>query len=437
MPPIVVQNEKLLPYLTDQYDLTRLRRLRRFLERHGTLKLAPLRTHLFPAAVVTRSTSQSGYHHVWVRDNVHVSHALYVAGHMRAAAQIMSALMEFFARHRRRFEDIIDGRVTGADPMSRPHVRFNGVTLEESRETWAHAQNDALGIFLWMYCTLACEGILKPSGDERKTLTLFPRYFEAIRYWVDEDSGHWEEGRKIGASSIGMVVGGLGKLRQFLSEERSKAVPRGQSPGISDSFLNALMRRGRNELRKILPHECIQKSPAKRRRTDAALLFLVYPLEVVGEVMSGRILRDIAKSLEGPFGIKRYIGDSYWAADYKVKLDSTQRTADFSDRVEMRNTLLAPGQEAQWCLFDPIMSAAYGRRYHRTGRREYLNLQTYYFNRSLGQLTGKVKGMQELQCPEAYYLERGIYVPNDQTPLLWTQANLLVALTLMEESLSA
>jgi phosphorylase kinase alpha/beta subunit len=437
MPPIVVQNEKLLPYLTDQYDLTRLRRLRRFLERHGTLKLAPLRTHLFPAAVVTRSTSQSGYHHVWVRDNVHVSHALYVAGHMRAAAQIMSALMEFFARHRRRFEDIIDGRVTGADPMSRPHVRFNGVTLEESRETWAHAQNDALGIFLWMYCTLACEGILKPSGDERKTLTLFPRYFEAIRYWVDEDSGHWEEGRKIGASSIGMVVGGLGKLRQFLSEERSKAVPRGQSPGISDSFLNALMRRGRNELRKILPHECIQKSPAKRRRTDAALLFLVYPLEVVGEVMSGRILRDIAKSLEGPFGIKRYIGDSYWAADYKVKLDSTQRTADFSDRVEMRNTLLAPGQEAQWCLFDPIMSAAYGRRYHRTGRRGYLNLQTYYLNRSLGQLTGKVKGMQELQCPEAYYLERGIYVPNEQTPLLWTQANLLVALTLMEESLSA
>jgi len=33
-------------------------------------------------------------------------------------------------------------------------------------------------------------------------------------------------------------------------------------------------------------------------------------------------------------------------------------------------------------------------------------------------------------------MEKGIYVPNDQTPLLWTQANLLVALKLMEESLS-
>jgi len=277
MPPIVVQNEKLLPYMTDHYDPARLRQLRRFLERHGTFKFAPLRTHLFPAAVVTRSTSQSGYQHVWVRDNVHVSHAFYVVGHVRAAAQIMSALMQFFARHRRRFEDIIHGRVKGADPMSRPHVRFNGVTLQESRETWAHAQNDAIGIFLWMYSTLACEGILKPSRDERETLTLFPRYFEAIRYWADEDSGHWEEGRKIEASSIGVVVAGLGKLRQFLSKGRSKAALCKQSPGISDSFLNALARRGRNELGKILPHECIQKSPAKRRRADAALLFLVYP----------------------------------------------------------------------------------------------------------------------------------------------------------------
>jgi phosphorylase kinase alpha/beta subunit len=205
---------------------------------------------------------------------------------------------------------------------------------------------------------------------------------------------------------------------------------------VSDTFLSTLERRGRNELKRILPYECIQTSSAKKRRYDGALLFLIYPLEVVGEAMRGRILKDIAESLEGPYGIKRYVGDSYWAADYKEKLDPTQRTVDFSDRVEMRNKLLAPGQEAQWCLFDPIMSAAYGRRYQRTARRGDLALQTYYFNRSLGQLTGRVKGILEFQCPEAYYLERGRYVPNDQTPLLWTQANLLVALKLMETSLS-
>jgi phosphorylase kinase alpha/beta subunit len=320
--------------------------------------------------------------------------------------------------------------------MSRPHVRFNGATLQESRETWAHAQNDALGIFLWMYCTLACEGVVKPHRKEVETLTLFPRYFETIRYWADEDSGHWEEGRKIEASSIGAVVAGLAKLRAFLSEARASAALSDRSPQISDTYLSRLERRGRNELKRILPYECVQTSTGKKRRYDGALLFLVYPLEVVGEAMRGRILKDIAESLEGPYGIKRYVGDSYWAADYKEKLDPTQRTVDFSDRVEMRNKLLAPGQEAQWCLFDPIMSAAYGRRYQRTARRGDLTRQTYYFNRSLGQLTGKIKGIREFQCPEAYYLERGRYVPNDQTPLLWTQANLLVALKLMETSLS-
>jgi hypothetical protein len=436
MPPIVVQNEKLLPYMTDHYDLARLKQLRRVLERQGTFKLAPLRTHLFPAAVVTRSTSQSGYQHVWVRDNVHVSHALYVSGRVRAAAQTMSALMQFFARHRHRFENIIQGRVKSADPMSRPHVRFNGATLQESRETWAHAQNDALGIFLWLYCRLACEGIVKPLRNEIETLTLFPRYFEAIRYWADEDSGHWEEGRKIEASSIGAVVAGLAELREFLSQGRASAVLKGRSSQVSDAFLSRLERRGRDELKRILPSECVQTASAKKRRYDGALLFLVYPLEVVGEAMGGRILKDIAENLEGPYGIKRYVGDSYWAADYKEKLDPTQRTVDFSDNVEMRNKLLIPGQEAQWCLFDPIMSAAYGRRYQRTARKGDLTLQTYYFNRSLGQLTEKVKGIPEFQCPEAYYLERGRYVANDQTPLLWTQANLLVALKMMEKSLA-
>lgn len=437
MPPIVVQNEKLLPYLTDRYDLRSVERLRRFLERQGTFTFTPLRTHLFSAAVVTRSTRQSGYQHVWVRDNVHVSHALYITNHRRAAVRTMSALMRFFAQHRHRLEDVIQGRVNRADPMSRPHVRFNGATLRESRETWAHAQNDALGYFLWMYCTLACENLLKPSRDEIETLILFALYFDAIRYWKDEDSGHWEEGRKIEASSIGVVVAGVAKLREFLSGGLSNTKVREKSPEGFESFLKALERRGRNELGRILPSECIQKSSAKRRRSDAALLFLVYPLEVVGEAMGGRILRDIAEWLEGPFGIKRYVGDSYWAADYKDKLDATQRTVDFSRNVGMRDKLLTPGQEAQWCLFDPIMSAAYGRRYQRTGRSEYLKQQIYYFNRSLGQLTGKAKGVREFQCPEAYYLERGRYVPNDQTPLLWTQANLLVAMKLMEQSLSA
>jgi phosphorylase kinase alpha/beta subunit len=309
--------------------------------------------------------------------------------------------------------------------------------LQESGQTWAHAQNDALGYFLWMYCTLACAGLVKLSREEVETLALFPRYLEAIRYWADEDSGHWEEARKIEASSIGPVVAGLEKLGELCSSGRLASGLGHKGSKSLESFVSMLGRQGRQELGKILPYESIQNAPAKKRRYDAALLFLVYPLNVVGEAIGARILRDIAENLEGLFGVKRYLGDSYWAADYKDKLGAAQRTVDFSHSVGARNKLLTPGQEAQWCLFAPIMSAAYGRRYQRTGKQEFFRQQTYYFNRSLGQLTGQVEGIEELRCPEAYYLRRGHYVPNDQTPLLWTQANLLVAFRLMEQSHSA
>ncbi|BFU96427.1 MAG: conserved protein of unknown function [Nitrospira sp.] len=432
MPPIVVQNGALLPYMSDRYDPESLRRLKRFLEREGVFTFRPLRTHLFPAAVVDRFNRHSGYHHVWVRDNVHVSHALYVHGDVRAAGRCLSALMGFFSRHRRRFERIIGGESTPADIMSRPHVRFDGATLRESRETWAHAQNDALGYFLWMYCLLACRGVLKPTLSEVEVLGLFARYFDAIRYWTDEDCGHWEEERKIEASSIGVVVAGLAKLREFLSTGKHRR----EAAGLSDAELRVLEGCGRAQLRKILPHECIQKAPAKKRRTDAALLFLVYPLDVVGQAMGKRILTDIAEQLEGAYGIKRYVGDSYWAADYKEKLSPSQRTVDFSDTVGMRNKLLSPGEEAQWCLFDSVMSAAYGRRFQHTRRQADREYQTYYFNRALGQLTESSPGIPAFRCPEAYYLSRGRYVANDHTPLIWAHANLLVAMKLMETNLA-
>ena len=55
----------------------------------------------------------------------------------------------------------------------------------------------------------------------------------------------------------------------------------------------------------------------------------------------------------------------------------------------------------------------------------------HYFNRSLAQLTTPTEGGGELLCPELYYLRQGRFVPNDVTPLLWTQANLRVALETM------
>ncbi len=166
--------------------------------------------------------------------------------------------------------------------MNRPHIRFNGETLEENSEKWSHAQNDALGYFLWFYCRLALAGHINPQPEDWEILGLFPLYFQAIRYWQDEDSGHWEEARKIEASSIGAVVAGLREMRALMA---ARSLPMFSCAGgtVTLALLDDLSGQGRTALTQILPAECVQPDPAKRRRYDAALLFLIYPLQVVDD----------------------------------------------------------------------------------------------------------------------------------------------------------
>ena len=63
-----------------------------------------------------------------------------------------------------------------------------------------------------------------------------------------------------------------------------------------------------------------------------------------------------------------------------------------------------------------------------SGSASDLEKQIVYFNRSLAQIT------DTLECPEAYFLERGRYAPNDNVPLLWTEANLWLALSVMKRT---
>ena len=101
-------------------------------------------------------------------------------------------------------------------------------------------------------------------------------------------------------------------------------------------------------------------------------------------------------------------------------------TRDYSNDLESRNRLLErPGDEAQWCIFDPVLSVWYGHRYQRTGDPTDRAAQARHFNRSLAQVS------DDWQCPELYYLKGGVFQPNPHTPLLWTQTNLQLALTML------
>ena len=430
-----LHNPRLLDYLRYQYTPADVLRLMDFLRGAGTFHFPVLDTGLHPAAHVAHDDT-SGYASVWVRDNAHVAHAHWIDGRPDAAARVVEGLAKFFTTQAARIRAVLDGAADATDPMHRPHIRFDGRKLAEIDERWAHAQNDALGYFLWVASKLIAERQLRPSPELTTALAGTALFLDKIEYWRDEDSGHWEETRKRSASSVGTALAGLAALE--LLHERSilenELVFAGRT--LTRAKLRGMVEAGRSTLLEHLPHECVDDDPRKRRGADAALLFLIYPLEIVDDSVADRIIEVVMRDLVGDIGVRRYRGDSYWCADYKTLLAAEARCADYSDDISGRDALLRDGEEAQWCIFDPILSAAYGRRYQQTGSAEALAKQTEFLNRSLAHLTADDSRFGGLRCPESYYLEAGRYVPVDQTPLLWTQGNLLTALRMMERSLA-
>ncbi|NEQ96715.1 MAG: phosphorylase kinase [Cyanothece sp. SIO2G6] len=435
---LVIQNERLLGLLKPDYSIGDIYALLERLNQHGTFEFSALPNGLFPAAMLTDDTAYTGYANVWVRDNIHVAYAHYVIGETDVAVKTVQTLLRYFTQHRDRFDAIIQGQADPNVVMNRPHIRFNGQTLEENEEKWPQAQNDALGYFLWLYCLLVRDDLITPAIEEVSTLALFPFYFQAIEYWRDEDSGHWEETRKVEASSIGAVTAGLKVLRQVHLKPafvNHCCQYRGQL--VTLSLLDNLIAKGEQTLNAILPAECVQPAPDKNRPYDGALLFLIYPLEVVKGAIADQILDNVLTHLTRDVGICRYLGDSFWCADYKQKLSGELRTADFSDNMALRDQLLQPGEEAQWCIFDPIVSVIFGQKYQATQQPIDLQQQIHHLNRALGHVTGVDSEFGGFRCPELYHLENNRYTPSDATPLLWTQATLRIALEMMMHTLTA
>ncbi len=433
-----LHNDRIAQLVKTKYNVQDLRDIRMLLQERGTFHFPALDNGLFPAAIVAASTEYTGYAAVWVRDNVYVAYAHYIMGETDIALKTINCLMQYFHKHKIRFENIINSQVDPDRVMERPHIRFNGKNLEEINQSWEHAQNDALGYFLWFYCKLVDDRILQPSQQDIETLALFPLYFEAISYWADEDSGHWEEARKVEASSIGVVIASLQALKELINIKSSIITHACQYKDklITIELLDDLTQKGVEALKTILPSECIQSG--KERRYDSALLFLIYPLQVIDSEVADRILDDIIDNLQGKYGIYRYLGDSFWCRDYE-DIPENIRTTISTEReqwLKENGRALRDGEEAQWCIFDSIISTIFGVKFQKTKQAKFLEQQTFYLNRSLGQITAEDSKIGGFKCPELYYLKGADYVANDATPLLWTQANLSIALKVMEQSLS-
>ena len=415
--------------LRERYTKQSLKKVRDFLERHGTHDVKPVAHGLFAATGELETGSVTGYQNAWVRDNVMIANSFRLRGRTDLAKGTAQGLTDYFHKHLNRFRNVIKSPGLKESIQERPHIRFNARTLGENSETWPHAQNDALGYTLWLRFKMANsnEARFDLDGAAWEVFSLFPAYFQAIEYWHDPDSGTWEEARKINNSSVGPVVAGLDEMRKHilhLQAEGKKSLKVDTASLLQT--IDSLLAKGWERLESTLPFE----SPPNRL-IDGAVLFLVHPLGIVNSrSLEDSIMHLVQARLQGPKGIKRYLGDSYFCQDYDKWFPPEEQAADFSNAIQFRDALLQPGCEAQWSLFDPVLSIIYGSRYTESRKPGDLLNQTFYFNRSLEQLT------EDGKCPELYYLRDGQFVVNDHTPLAWTQANQALALHSMEKSIS-
>ncbi len=395
-----------------------IQQLKSHLSEFGTLSLIANEHNIYSASSSLSADDHSGYQHAWLRDNVMIAYSKWFCGNRESALRTTRSLQNFLVNQLRHFQDIIEAPALKEDISRRPRVRFNAHTLEELSGEWANAQNDALGAVIWLRFLMANEDAPEtPSRLTEEECTLYQhilRYLEAIQYWSDHDSGAWEETRKLNTSSVGAVLAGLKQIMRYgeqCAQPETLALTK---------LADKLYKIGLPVLAR-LPFE----SPPNRR-ADAALLFLIFPFAIVNDAeVQDQILSLVRARLMGSFGIRRYIGDSYYCQNYDEWFSPASRTADFSRNIEFRDELLVPGHEAQWCLFDPILSTIYGLR---SGKSR--DLQILHFQRSIRQLT------KDLCCPELYYSKNGRYIPNHHTPLAWTQANLAIALHLLEGTIS-
>jgi phosphorylase kinase alpha/beta subunit len=423
------------------------------LAEHGTFDFIPYASGLFPAsALPSEKAEATGMGLAWLRDNAHVAHALYEAGRRKLALPVGQAMLTLLDAKR----EVLGAVVSGTDRTRRLPVRVHGDNL--APDTEPRVQHDSTGYALWLTSRFIKDGALRVERRDLDNLAQTVRYLGAVEYWHDADEGHWEEDRRIHASSIGTVIAGLREARDlFAAAEYQHDIDIDHLIDEGRHALNAILHQGvtdraangddRTERDQPYPDNVHPDEPVcqhfdefsiQHRGYDAAMLFLVEPLHVLDGAQAERAVNDIAQHLQRSIGVIRYEGDTYWGPRFPDLMSIEERTRFAEGRIDERNLKAAgvaySGTEAQWTLFDPVLSLYWGKRYLADGNLSHRRHQVRYLKRSLAQVVETEHGTWLM--PEAYYheydpKEGNHWTPNDHVPLLWSQANLLRAMQVL------
>ena len=167
------RNPELRQLSRARYSVEDVAQIRDLLIKRGTLSFPALPNGLYSAASLSQHAAHTGYQGVWVRDNVYVAYSLLANGETGKAAAAVLALADHFQRQASRFDAIIADPSRAANPVNRPHVKFNGYPVGEV-DTWPHDQNDALGYFLWIFSRMARLNLIPGQPESRRGDRAFP-----------------------------------------------------------------------------------------------------------------------------------------------------------------------------------------------------------------------------------------------------------------------
>ncbi len=304
------------------------------------------------------------YSYVWLRD-VGYTVLPYLYSGCDRYAKTYHALLDLFLRYEWKID--IHTRQKPVLPYEYIHARYS-CDLTELPQPWGHAQNDSIGLFLWGVGEGMRHGkpILRSEAD-RRILQKLVDYLACMEYWQEPDNGMWEENVEVHASSVGACVAGLTAVRILVD------VP------------DDLIRNGQATLARLLPRESVTK------KTDLALLSLIFPYQIVSRDMAFRILYDVTTKLERTYGCIRYQGDRY-----------------FNE-----------GREAEWCFGFPWLGLCFSVLGEEDKVEEY-----WEKTKRIVPPDGRV--------PELYI--GGTSQPNGNRPLAWAVAMVMLLHERMKKS---
>ncbi len=413
----------------------------------------------------TKEQDPTHYDAVWVRDSLWVYLGLSVSEDPKERAiakKMLLALSDYFSSSDqiKRMEAVIrNPKIIDFKngKMNTIHIRFdrNSATFQDVQENgkqqiWNHKQNDALGLFLDLFCRAVLDQSFT-SADltplRLKAIHLLPKYFNAVQFYKMEDAGSWEEIERTNTSSIALVVSGLERL-----QEVRKVIP----IKVDDTILKRLIEKGYSRI-----HQQIElggespdypKNDPRYRTSDAALLNLIYPAKLAGLNLAdySKVVNAI-DPLIGEIGIKRYIGDSYQSGNFWKNEGSTDDTSS-SENFSNRGKKFIEGSEAQW-FFDSWYSLAMGILVQKFNDKNLKIKQVQFLNRALKQITKGSKSNPVLGAdgipvrsgalPESYNtlvnLKTGVrtFAPSPITPLNWAKASMRLAIDEMKNTSSS